>query len=241
MIRSGIYTSDVRNCVEREVCFYLTFYTVTKLQYQLVLCWSGQAGNLIARAAPSNNTCHFPCSFSVLKDEPEDLTHLAPTPGDACISLEGSSEFGLMGDLLIDEFILPEDNYCPLLSDACDSNSKQMSPCQQDDSFYMYRDDRSLSPDHVFQSPGQCSIPSLSSMEDSPPMVEDSMNSLWGLDLVDSSSEELCVRAPYIPMPHDDLPLLTAGDLMWGASIHKPAPLNSQDPLLSSHSKTMSW
>uniref|UniRef100_A0A8D8UFQ1 Uncharacterized protein n=1 Tax=Cacopsylla melanoneura TaxID=428564 RepID=A0A8D8UFQ1_9HEMI len=177
--------------------------------------------------------------ITMLKDEPEDLTHLAPTAGDSCIPLEDNPEFGLMGDLL-DEFILPEDNYCPLLSDACsDSNSKQMSPSCHDDSFYTYRDDRSLSPDH---SPGQCSLPSLSSMEDSPPMVEDSMNSLWGLDLVDSSSEELCVRAPYIPMPHDDLPLLTAGDLMWGAGgLHKPAPLNSQDPLLSSHSKTMSW
>lgn len=48
--------------------------------------------------------------FSVLKDEPEDLTHLAPTAGDACIPLE-NSPFDMF-----DEFIL-NDNYCSLLGD----------------------------------------------------------------------------------------------------------------------------
>lgn len=81
--------------------------------------------------------------FPVLKDEPEDLTHLAPTAGDTCIPLEDTPDL-LMGDLL-DEFILP-DNYCPLLSDACD-NSKHMADMSPSHSFYTYRDDRSLSPD----------------------------------------------------------------------------------------------
>lgn len=48
--------------------------------------------------------------FTVLKDEPEDLTHLAPTAGDACIPLE-NSPFDMF-----DEFIL-SDNYCSLLGD----------------------------------------------------------------------------------------------------------------------------
>lgn len=48
--------------------------------------------------------------FTVLKDEPEDLTHLAPTAGDACIPLE-NSPFDMF-----DEFIL-NDNYCSLLGD----------------------------------------------------------------------------------------------------------------------------
>lgn len=48
--------------------------------------------------------------FSVLKDEPEDLTHLAPTAGDACIPLE-NSPFDMF-----DDFIL-SDNYCSLLGD----------------------------------------------------------------------------------------------------------------------------
>lgn len=46
----------------------------------------------------------------MLKDEPEDLTHLAPTAGDACIPLE-NSPFDMF-----DEFIL-SDNYCSLLGD----------------------------------------------------------------------------------------------------------------------------
>lgn len=54
--------------------------------------------------------------FSVLKDEPEDLTHLAPTAGDACIPLE-SSPFDMF-----DEFIL-SDNYCSLLGDDLESGS----------------------------------------------------------------------------------------------------------------------
>lgn len=48
----------------------------------------------------------------MLKDEPDDLTHLAPTPGDVCVPLEDTP---FLSDML-DEFILGNDNYCPLLS-----------------------------------------------------------------------------------------------------------------------------
>jgi len=49
----------------------------------------------------------------VLKDEPEDLTHLAPTAGDVCVPLEDTP---FLSDML-DEFIFGNDNYgCPLLS-----------------------------------------------------------------------------------------------------------------------------
>lgn len=48
----------------------------------------------------------------MLKDEPEDLTHLAPTPGDVCVPLEDTP---FLSDML-DEFILGNDNYYPLLS-----------------------------------------------------------------------------------------------------------------------------
>lgn len=50
--------------------------------------------------------------ITVLKDEPEDLTHLAPTPGDVCVPLEDTP---FLSDML-DEFILGTENYCPLLS-----------------------------------------------------------------------------------------------------------------------------
>ncbi|KAJ8674336.1 hypothetical protein QAD02_005598 [Eretmocerus hayati] len=48
--------------------------------------------------------------LTMLKDEPEDLTHLAPTAGDVCVPLE---EPPFLSDML-DEFI--NSNYCPLLS-----------------------------------------------------------------------------------------------------------------------------
>lgn len=51
-------------------------------------------------------------NVAVLKDEPEDLTHLAPTPGDVCVPLEDTPFLSEM----LDEFILSSDNYCPLLS-----------------------------------------------------------------------------------------------------------------------------
>lgn len=52
----------------------------------------------------------------MLKDEPEDLTHLAPTAGDACIPLE-NSPFDMF-----DDFIL-SDNYCSLLGDDLGNGS----------------------------------------------------------------------------------------------------------------------
>lgn len=56
----------------------------------------------------------------MLKDEPEDLTHLAPTPGDVCVPLEDTAFFS---DIL-DEFMLDNDNYCPLLSPGGVLNSE---------------------------------------------------------------------------------------------------------------------
>ncbi|KAF7991322.1 hypothetical protein HCN44_002884 [Aphidius gifuensis] len=50
--------------------------------------------------------------LTMLKDEPEDLTHLAPTPGDVCVPLEDTP---FISDML-DEFILGNEVYCPLLS-----------------------------------------------------------------------------------------------------------------------------
>lgn len=45
----------------------------------------------------------------MLKDEPEDLTHLAPVAGDVCVPLDPP----FLNDML-DEFILGS-NYCPEL------------------------------------------------------------------------------------------------------------------------------
>lgn len=59
------------------------------------------------------NLCFRFTPFLVLKEEPADLTHLAPTAGDACIPLDESNPlFGEMFDALI----LP-DGYGTLLPD----------------------------------------------------------------------------------------------------------------------------
>ncbi|KAM3962492.1 hypoxia-inducible factor 1-alpha isoform 2-T2 [Aphomia sociella] len=47
---------------------------------------------------------------TMLKDEPEDLTHLAPTAGDTCVPLE-NSHFYMFDDLILN------DNYCSLFGE----------------------------------------------------------------------------------------------------------------------------
>lgn len=77
----------------------------------------------------------------VLKDEPDDLTHLAPTAGDACIPLDETTPF--FSDMF-DDFIIP-DNYNALLTDelnSLDSScSKTTSSSSSNDPFINYRDD----------------------------------------------------------------------------------------------------
>lgn len=81
--------------------------------------------------------------FAVLKDEPDDLTHLAPTAGDACIPLDETTPF--FSDMF-DDFIIP-DNYNTLLTDelnSLDSScSKTTSSSSSNDPFINYRDDSS--------------------------------------------------------------------------------------------------
>lgn len=91
----------------------------------------------------------------------------------------------------------------------------------------------------LFQSPGDCSLPSLCSPGD--PGNDNNMTPFMSLHL-DSTSmsdgdEDMSMRAPYIPMGvGDDYPLLTSTDLMWGALPDKP-PSNKT----SSSSKSGDW
>jgi hypothetical protein len=80
--------------------------------------------------------------ISVLKDEPDDLTHLAPTAGDACIPLDEFSD-------MFDDFILPE-NYNTLLNDelnsldsSCSKSPTSSSSSTCNDPFIIYRDESS--------------------------------------------------------------------------------------------------
>uniref|UniRef100_A0A182NG13 Uncharacterized protein n=1 Tax=Anopheles dirus TaxID=7168 RepID=A0A182NG13_9DIPT len=55
-----------------------------------------------------------------LKDEPDDLTHLAPTAGDACIPLE---ESGTFFNEMFEDFIIP-DTYTLLQDELCSLDSQ---------------------------------------------------------------------------------------------------------------------
>lgn len=81
--------------------------------------------------------------IAVLKDEPDDLTHLAPTAGDACIPLEDGGPF--FTDMF-DEFIIPSDTYSTLLQDELNSLDSQSSNNNNkgnsnNDPFINYRDE----------------------------------------------------------------------------------------------------
>lgn len=84
----------------------------------------------------------------MLKEEPEDLTHLAPTAGDVCIPLE-DNPFDVF-----DQFILSDYNLLPEELDVLGPNGP--------DSFTFYRDDVDSSP--------------LSDMSHSPVMLSPSMS-----------------------------------------------------------------
>lgn len=73
----------------------------------------------------------------MLKDEPDDLTHLAPVAGDVCVPL-ALEDHPFLSDML-DDFLLRDNNFCPLLTDepsdpfisyrdSCDPSPQLLSP-----------------------------------------------------------------------------------------------------------------
>ncbi|XP_045528141.1 hypoxia-inducible factor 1-alpha isoform X3 [Pieris brassicae] len=123
----------------------------------------------------------------VLKDEPEDLTHLAPTAGDTCIPLE-NSPFDMF-----DEFIL-NDNYCSLLGDDLANGSPVDS----------------LIADSLLSSPERQENESTG--EQSSLLTELSLDAY---DSARSDNDIDDGNSPFIPI-NDDLPILEPA-VMWGA------------------------
>ncbi|XP_061384554.1 hypoxia-inducible factor 1-alpha isoform X4 [Danaus plexippus] len=145
------------------------------------------------------------CKSLVLKDEPEDLTHLAPTAGDACIPLE-NSPFDMF-----DEFIL-SDNYCSLLGDDLTSGSPVDS----------------LIADSLLSSPEPQETES--SCEQSSLLNELSLDAF---DSNKSENDIDDGHSPFIPTT-DELPLLEPA-VMWGALPDnvcqaRPQPTEVQSP-----------
>lgn len=137
--------------------------------------------------------------LTMLKDEPDDLTHLAPEAGDVCVPLD---EHPFLSDMLDD--ILLRDNLSPLLPS---------------DPFISYRDFHDPSPQLLspnLSKNSDCSLPSLNSPSDSL-IDEDQMSTFMNLQMEDDP--ELIMKAPYIPMNNaEDLPLLMSNDLMWSSN-----------------------
>ncbi|KAL0270286.1 UNVERIFIED_CONTAM: hypothetical protein PYX00_007749 [Menopon gallinae] len=167
--------------------------------------------------------------LTMLKDEPEDLTHLAPTAGDVCVPLDLPQITDMFDDFL-------SENYCPLLTNELNSLSDSQSSKASGDPFISYRDEtesagsptdlnsRLRSPP-LTKSPGGCSIPSLCSPERSPILTDDDhMTNFMSLNIDSGGSEmdeDLCLKAPFIPLD-EDLPLLiSATDLMWSSPPEK--------------------
>ncbi|XP_060536115.1 hypoxia-inducible factor 1-alpha [Cylas formicarius] len=135
--------------------------------------------------------------LTMLKDEPEDLTHLAPVAGDVC----PIDDHPFFGDML-DDILLKDSNFVPLLND------------EPSDPFISYRDYRDSSPQllspNLSKSP-ECSLPSLCSPNGSL-SDEDQMSTFINLQMDDD--QDLMGKSPYIPLG-DDLPLLFSSDIMW--------------------------
>ncbi|KAL4708265.1 hypothetical protein ACJJTC_016314 [Scirpophaga incertulas] len=142
--------------------------------------------------------------LTMLKDEPEDLTHLAPTAGDTCIPLE-NSPFDMF-----DEFML-NDNYCSLLGDELANGSPVDS----------------LTPDSFLLS-------SPEPQETDSSSEQPSLLTELSLDAFDSGRSDNDIddgHSPFIPMS-DERPVLEPA-VMWGAlpdnvSLARPQPSEVQ-------------
>ncbi|KAL1513011.1 hypothetical protein ABEB36_002499 [Hypothenemus hampei] len=141
--------------------------------------------------------------LTMLKDEPDDLTHLAPVAGDVCVPLD---DHPFLTDML-DDFLLKDNSFGPLLTD------------EPSDPFISYRDIRDCSPQLLspnLSKNSDCSLPSLSSPNSSL-LDEDQMSTFMNLQMEDDP--DMIMKTPYMPMNFsDDLPLLMSNDLMWNTN-----------------------
>ncbi|XP_008554125.1 hypoxia-inducible factor 1-alpha isoform X2 [Microplitis demolitor] len=180
--------------------------------------------------------------LTMLKDEPEDLTHLAPTPGDVCVPLEDTP---FLSDML-DEFMFGNENYCTLLSpiiptELPDSNTEliedtikkhdNFGDTLENDPFFCRNSspvlDSSQSSTNFFshspsKSPELFSTNSLHSSDIDNVAVGSGISDdellMLNIDEV-IADDELVSRAPYIPMSDQDeaLQLLISDNMvMWG-------------------------
>ncbi|XP_065215717.1 hypoxia-inducible factor 1-alpha-like isoform X2 [Planococcus citri] len=165
--------------------------------------------------------------LTMLKEDPEDLTHLAPTAGDVCVPLDDNPIDYVLPDMLDD--IMFSD--CRLLSSDTDRDLSSSSP----NSFFSYtRDDlepssRPLSPILTPQNE-DCSIPSFCSDDSS--LHDNSVTHFLDFSLINPTDDidDLSGKSPYIPLSLDQDPLLpfVTNDFMWGSSSGESSTWSSE-------------
>lgn len=172
----------------------------------------------------------------MFKDEPEDLTHLAPTAGDACIPLE-NSPFDMF-----DEFIL-NDNYCSLLGDdlangspvdSLNSDPLLMSSPEPLVNTYISKNFIALYCIYSSLHPMGSNFCFAFFQESDSSCERSSLLTELSLDRYDntrSDGERDGAKSPFIPLS-DELPLLEPA-VMWGAlpdnvSLARPQPSEAQ-------------
>ncbi|XP_025422854.1 hypoxia-inducible factor 1-alpha-like isoform X2 [Sipha flava] len=145
--------------------------------------------------------------LTMLKDEPEDLTHLAPTAGDVCVPLDtcGLGHLGFVMSDVLDDLILTDCSLAPFdslpASSLHDTYSSTSSPSPM----------QNVGEDLSQQTADLC---------------DPTMSSLLGMDLDNSPNDldlDLSLKNQYIPMYEDDLYPLLSGDLLWGSD-RSPSP-----------------
>ncbi|CAI6347973.1 unnamed protein product [Macrosiphum euphorbiae] len=157
--------------------------------------------------------------LTMLKDEPEDLTHLAPTAGDVCVPLDtcGLGHLGLFMSDVLDDLILTDCSLAPFdsmpappsLHDAYSSASRSSPSVHHLHHHHLHHGSDDLSQHAVAD------------------LCDPTMSSLLGMDLENSPNDldlDLSLKNQFIPLYEDDLYPLLSDDLLWGSGDRSPSP-----------------
>lgn len=144
----------------------------------------------------------------MLKDEPEDLTHLAPTAGDVCVPLATCGQFNFVMSDVIDDLILSDCSLAPFdtmpLHDAYSSTTRSSSSPMQH-----------VGDDQMSQHAAD--------------LCDPTMTTFLGMDLDGGHCDldlDLSLKNQFLPMYEDDLYPLLSNDSLWDNGARSPSPCN---------------
>lgn len=167
----------------------------------------------------------------MLKDEPEDLTHLAPTAGDVCVPLDtcGLGHLGFVMSDVLDDLILTDCSLAPfdsLPAAAATSLHHHHHHHHHHHDPYSSSSGGSSSPVMQHACGGGSSDDHMS--QHTADLCDPTMSTLLGMDLdndghADDLDLDLSLKNQFIPMYEDDLYPLLSGDLLW-AGDRSPSP-----------------